>query len=313
MTKEFHQHHWSDFTADECKRLVEHALWEDQKMTGDLTSAALIPEDATGSATVVARNAGVVAGLPAVLVLLEAVDAELEWVPLVSDGAVIQKGDTIGVVSGPVRSILGAERLLLNLLGRLSGVATLTSQYVAVVAGTKASIYDTRKTTLGWRYLEKYAVKLGGGWNHRTGLFDAVLIKDNHLAFSSSGDQWHPFSSPAEAVHTAKNFVAKMIEYTSVAEPILIEIEVDTLDQLAEVLPAKPDIVLLDNMSPDLLRQAVRTRNETAIDIQLEASGGVNLQTVRAIAESGVERISVGALTHSATQLDFGLDWKTET
>ena len=313
MTKEYRQHHWNDFIASECKRLVECAIAEDQAKVGDLTSAALIPEAATGSAAVVARNAGVVAGLSAMPVLLETVDAKLEWVQLVGDGAAIRSGDTMGVVSGPVRSLLGAERLLLNLLGRLSGVATLTSQYVAAVAGTKASIYDTRKTTLGWRYLEKYAVKLGGGWNHRTGLFDAVLIKDNHLAFGSSGDQWHTFFSPADAVQAAKKFITKFMEHTSPSDPVLIEIEVDNLEQLAEVLPAKPDIVLLDNMPPDWLRRAVRMRNETDSAVQLEASGGVNLQTVHAIAESGVERISVGALTHSAIQLDFGLDWKTGT
>ncbi len=197
---------------------------------------------------------------------------------------------------------------MLNLLGRLSGIATLTSQYVEAVAGTGAQIYDTRKTTPGWRRLEKYAVRCGGGHNHRTGLFDAVLIKDNHLALGSrsTGKDATRFT-PAEAVRRARRFIERSGLPT--ANSTIVEIEVDTLEQLVEVLPAAPDIVLLDNMTPQQLRQAVATRDKIDRSIQLEASGGVNLDSVAAIAASGVDRISVGALTHSAVSLDLGLDW----
>ena len=194
---------------------------------------------------------------------------------------------TVATVAGAMRDLLTTERLVLNLLGRLSGVATLTRRYVEAIAGTRADIYDTRKTTPGWRRLEKYAVRCGGGRNHRTGLFDAVLIKDNHLALAGIG--------PAEAVRRAREFLpARATEYPP-ARQLLVEVEVDTLTQLDEVLPQRPDLVLLDNMPPDQLRTAVQRRNAAAPEVELEASGGVNLQTVRAIAETGVERISVGA------------------
>jgi len=200
--------------------------------------------------------------------------------------------------------LLAAERILLNLLGRLSGVATLTRQYVDLAAHTKARIYDTRKTTPGWRRLEKYAVRCGGGWNHRGGLNKAVLIKDNHLALGAQASDHATRFTPAEAVVRARRFADERGDLD-----MLIEVEVDTLDQFDAVLPARPDIVLLDNMGAAQLREAVGRRNAFDPAIELEASGGVNLATVQAIAESGVERISVGALTHSAVALDFGLDW----
>jgi len=187
-------------------------------------------------------------------------------------------------------------------LGRLSGIATLTRRYVDAVQGTNAQIYDTRKTTPGWRQLEKYAVRCGGGNNHRAGLYDAVLIKDNHLALGRQGNE--PFT-PAEAVIRTKEFLRKR----SACLPI-IEIEVDTLEQLREVLPTGPDIVLLDNMAPPQIVEAIHIRNSLNPNVQLEASGGITLETLRSIAETGVERISVGALTHSAVSLDFGLDWE---
>jgi nicotinate-nucleotide pyrophosphorylase (carboxylating) len=203
-------------------------------------------------------------------------------------------------------------------VGRLSGVATLTRRYVEAVAGTKARIYDTRKTTPGWRRLEKYAVRRGGGWNHRGALDQAVLIKDNHLAIMgqvanhvgqvanlSYADETPRRLTPAGAVLRARQFVAQ-----HAGDPtMVIEIEVDTLEQFDAVLPARPDVVLLGNMNPAQLRKAVARRNAAAPTIELEASGGVDLSTVRAIAETGVERISIGALTHSAIGLDFGLDW----
>jgi nicotinate-nucleotide pyrophosphorylase (carboxylating) len=204
--------------------------------------------------------------------------------------------------------VLTAERLLLNFLGRLSGIATLTRRYVEAVVGTRARIYDTRKTTPGWRRLEKYAVRCGGGWNHRSGLFDAVLIKDNHLAVRSASPGGAAGYTPAEAVARARRYAGDRAGEAGCGE-LIVEVEVDTLEQLAEVLPAGPDLVLLDNMSLDQLRQAVAYRDAVHAAIELEASGGVGLENVRALAETGVDRISVGALTHSAPSLDVALDW----
>jgi nicotinate-nucleotide pyrophosphorylase (carboxylating) len=237
--------------------------------------------------------------------MLLAFHPHLRWSPQIADGQTVVKSTCLGTLEGPARALLAAERLLLNLLGRLSGIATLTRQYVDAIAGTKARIYDTRKTTPGWRRLEKYAVRCGGGWNHRRGLDEAVLIKDNHLAFGvQAGNNAGQFT-PAEAVVRARQFVAQHAGDSA----MVIEVEVDTLEQLDAVLPARPDIVLLDNMRPDQLRAAVERRNACDPAIELEASGGVNLSTVAQIAQTGVDRISVGALTHSAVGLDFGLDW----
>ncbi len=197
---------------------------------------------------------------------------------------------------------------MLNFLGHLCGVATLTARFVAAVAGSRARVYDTRKTTPGWRRLEKYAVRMGGGHNHRAGLYDAVLIKDNHLALGAGGPAGQRFS-PAQAVNRAKEFIAQLPAGERTRQ-MLIEVEVDTLAQLAEVLPAGPDIVLLDNMSLDDLRAAVAARDAQAPQVQLEASGGVNLQSIGAIAKTGIDRISSAALTHSAVWLDVGLDWE---
>ena len=288
-----------------------------------------------GQAAVVARQAGIIAGLPAAKRVLRQIDTCLLWTPCREDGHAVEPGDRVALLAGPARGILLAERLLLNLLGRLSGIASLTRKYVDAVAGTKARIFDTRKTTPGWRRLEKYAVRAGGGWNHRTGLFDAILIKDNHLALWTGGGGRgagggrqevgaerpsspvpHPPSpaprppSPglAEAVRQAREWVRQELHEPDRGR-MIVEIEVDFLEQLDEVLPAGPDIVLLDNMTPAQLRTAVARRDAVGPGVELEASGGVNLQSVRAIAESGVERISVGALTHSAGSLDIALDW----
>jgi nicotinate-nucleotide pyrophosphorylase (carboxylating) len=211
-------------------------------------------------------------------------------------------------VEGSVRGILAAERLLLNLLTRLSGIATLTRRYVDAVAGTQARIYDTRKTTPGWRRLEKYAVRTGGGRNHRSGLYDAILIKDNHLAFGRQKTSGAAGFSPAEAVDRARRWIARHAP-VPVRSRMIVEVEVDSLAQLDEVLPAGPDLVLLDNMDPKQLREAVARRNAIAPQIELEASGGITLDTVGPVAQSGVDRISVGALTHSPEALDYGLDW----
>ena len=280
---------FSPAEADACRRLVELALAEDLGPVGDVTSAALIPADARGAAAFVARSAGVVAGLPAAALVCVAVDQRLAFTPIIPDGSPLNPGATVATVAGPLRALLAAERTALNFLQRLSGIASLTRKYVDAAAGHRAAVLDTRKTTPGWRLLEKYAVRMGGGQNHRIGLYDGVLIKDNHLA-GLGGDV-------RRAVVLGR------------AGGLPVEVEVDTLDQLEVALTARPDIVLLDNMTPGQLRGAVARRDAVAPATKLEASGGVNLSTIGAIAATGVDRISVGALTHSAPALDIGLDY----
>lgn len=299
--KEFTQVAWGDDLAEDCRQIVRLAIREDLGRSHDWTSAALAPAEARGHAAIVARRDGILAGLPLAQLALDELDAAVTMKTCTADGNPVAAGEVLAELDGPVRDLLTAERLLLNLLGRLSGVATLTRQFVDAIRGTSARIYDTRKTTPGWRRMEKYAVRCGGGRNHRTGLFDAVLIKDNHLA-------WMPLR-PGEAVRRAREFLRSVLSDPAQAEAMIVEIEVDTLEQLDDALPAGPDLVLLDNMSLDQLRSAVARRNAVAPGIELEASGGVDLRTVRAIAETGVDRISVGALTHSAVSLDLALDW----
>ena len=299
--RDFYQNVYNDDLRADMRNIMTLAIREDTSLDGDITSLALIPDNAPGKASVVARVPGVAAGLVFAEELVKMVDERLEWEPKVEDGATLEKGDVLGVLSGPTLSMLTAERLLLNLVGRLSGVATLTRQYVDAVEGTGARIYDTRKTTLGWRRLEKYAVRCGGGRNHRAGLYDAILIKDNHLAFGGIAD-----FGPGEAVRRARKYLET--NYAGKELPML-EIEVDSLEQLAQVLPENPDVVLLDNMSPEMMKEAVKMRQEAGATCEFEASGGINLDTVRAKAESGVERVSVGAVTHSAKTFDIGLDW----
>jgi nicotinate-nucleotide pyrophosphorylase (carboxylating) len=305
MSKEFRQTVWDAGLEDDCRAILDLALREDLGVRGDLTTKALVAEDATGRAVVAAREPGIVAGLPGASIALAAVDSRIRWLPQIEDGRRVEKGGKVGVIEGPARGLLGAERILLNFLGHLSGIATLTRRYVDAVAGAKARIYDTRKTTPGWRRLEKYAVRCGGGWNHRSGLHEAVLIKDNHLALGAQAGCTTAQFNAAEAVLRARQFAAQH----GVDQSALIEIEVDRLEQLDTVLSACPDIVLLDNMSPGQLREAVARRDAFDRGIELEASGGVTLATVRDIALSGVDRISVGALTHSASALDFAMDW----
>lgn len=356
MERDFNQVVWDEQLAEDVRKLISLAVSEDLGTPGDITTRALVPETAKGKAVMHARQSGVAAGLAVVPTIASMVDSRLHWEPALRDGDVIGEGRvSLGTISGPVVSVLTAERMILNLVGRLCGIATLTRCYINEVAGTKARIYDTRKTTLGWRRLEKYAVKCGGGTTHRTGLFDAILIKDNHLAFGASDDagtsgRYGPAQAVKNARQWAENYVRELTEQSEkndhvsamkmlrrcgmqvalkgsvpnkykscgidVAQksvqyiaPPLIEIEVDSLEQLAEVLPESPDIAMLDNMTPELIRQAVVMRDKFGVPTELEASGGVNLQTVRAIAETGVERISVGALTHSAISLDVGLDY----
>jgi nicotinate-nucleotide pyrophosphorylase (carboxylating) len=307
--RDFKQFEWDAALADDCLQLVRLAIREDLDRGQDWTTLALVPAEAMGRANIVARQAGVIAGLPAVAMVIEQMDSRLRLACAVSDGASVERGTVIGTLDGPARSLLTAERPLLNFLGRLSGIATLAHRYAAELAGTKARIYDTRKTTPGWRRLEKYAVRMGGGINHRGGLYDAVLIKDNHLAFGADAGGQSRYT-PADAVLRARELLRQLPE-SNPARDCLVEVEVDSLEQLAQVLPVGPDIVLLDNMPPDKLREAVAMREHLAPNVQLEASGNVNLQTVRAIAETGVERISSGALTHSAAWLDVAHDWVT--
>lgn len=304
--REYRQIEWDARLEDDCRQLVRLAVREDLDRFYDWTTIALVPDGTEGQARIVARQTGIVAGLPAGRLTLAEYDRRIEWLPLVADGDQIDAGCALARLSGPARSLLTAERPLLNLLGRLSGIATLTRRYVEAVAGTPARLFDTRKTTPGWRRLEKYAVRAGGGWNHRLGLFDAVLIKDNHLAWCAppGGPRW----APAEAVARMREFLGQLAPDDS-PQGAIVEVEVDSLAELADVLAAGPDIVLLDNMSPAQLRSAVAMRDARFGQVQLEASGGIRLDTVGEVARTGVDRISVGALTHSAAWLDVGLDW----
>lgn len=267
---------------------VRAALAEDLGRAGDVTTQAIIPASATARAAIVARDSGVVAGLAAARAAFALTERDILFEARANDGARVEPGTPIAHVSGPARAILSGERVALNFLGRLSGVATLTARYVSAVAGASARICDTRKTTPLLRALEKYAVRCGGGANHRFGLDDAVLIKDNHIAVAGG---------VTAALRAAKAHVGHLVK---------VEIEVDTLDQLREVLDeGAADAVLLDNMTLDELRSAVAFVCGRMI---CEASGGVTLSNVAEIAKTGVDLISVGALTHSAPALDVGLD-----
>src|SRR5262245_46832082 len=253
--------------------LIDFALTEDLGDGGDVTSRATIPDDLRGRAAFVARSDGVLAGVEAAARVCARVDHQIQFTPVRADGYRLGKGETFATVEGPMRSILTAERTALNFLQRLSGVATMTRRYVDAVAGLPVKILDTRKTTPGWRLLEKYAVRRGGGDNHRMGLDDGVLIKDNHLAALK-----HTGDPVAEAVRAAR---------AQLGESGVVEVEVDHLDQIADAAGAGADIVLLDNMTPGQLAQAVAWRKQHWLlfgAVLLEASGGVNLDTVRAIA-----------------------------
>jgi len=271
------------------ERAVAAALEEDLGAVGDLTTDAIVPAEVYGEAAIVARQAGVIAGLDLAEAAFKALDPDISFVGVVKDGGAVDSGGTIATVAGKTRALLTAERTALNFLGRLSGIATLTAAYVKAVAGTAARIACTRKTTPGLRALEKYAVRAGGGVNHRFGLYDAVLVKDNHIAAAGG------LAPALERLRARSGHVVK------------VEVEVDTLDQLKQALGFAVDAVLLDNMDVETLRQAVEL---VAGRVKTEASGGVTLETVAKIAETGVDLISVGALTHSPRNLDSSLEWK---
>ncbi len=278
------------------ERLIQLALSEDLGEAGDVTTTSLVDPADLGHVQIVSRADGVLSGGPVARRVFEVLDPKVQFELRVADGAALSRGTVVADLRGPQSALLIGERTALNFLTHLCGIASLTRRFVDAIAGTKAKIFDTRKTHPGWRRLEKYAVLCGGGANHRIGLFDMVLIKDNHLAGWLAADRSRTL---ADAVRAARARVPA----------IPIEVEVDSLDQFRQVIGAAPDIVLLDNMSTAQLREAVAIRNAQAPQIELEASGGVALGTVRAIAETGVERISAGALTHSAVALDLGFDW----
>jgi len=278
-------------TAREVRAAVQRALAEDLG-PGDVTSLAVVPAKAQARAQVVARAPLSVAGLAFAEAAFQAVSARVRIIRHVCDGERVGTAAPLLTMTGPARALLGAERVALNFLQHLSGIATLTARYVAAVAGTRARILDTRKTTPGWRRFEKYAVVCGGGTNHRHGLFDQVLIKDNHLAALAA---------------RCKNPVAIAVRRARQAWPGLkLEVEADTLRQVQQAVAAGADIILLDNMPPAMLRRAVALVRGRALT---EASGGISLQTVRAVARTGVDYISVGAITHSAPAADIALDF----
>ena len=278
--------------SEEIRAAVKAALAEDIG-TGDATTLATVPENAQATGVVSAREPIVVAGLEFAMTAFHEISQDIDVIEQCADGDSLPPGALLISLRGSARAILTAERVALNFLQRLCGIATLTKRFVDAVAGTNARILDTRKTTPGWRLFEKYAVACGGGTNHRFGLYDLILIKDNHLA----------------ALRNEKpNAISAAVSRARARYPLLkVEVEADHLDQVQQALDAKAEMILLDNMKPEQLREAVKLAKGRAT---LEASGGVNLETVRAIAETGVDFISVGALTHSARAVDIGLDFK---
>jgi len=270
--------------TDTLERIVHAALAEDIG-AGDVTTEATVSADAGGAAELIVKEAGVVCGLRVAEATFLALDPDIRFEPLARDGDVVEPPAVVARVSGSQRAILTGERVALNFLGRLSGIATLTRRYVDAIDGTGAAVLDTRKTTPGLRALEKHAVASGGGRNHRFGLDDAVLIKDNHLRAAGS--------------------IAGAVELIRAACDLPIEVECETLEQVGDALAAGVDAILLDNMTPAQLRDSVALAGGRA---RLEASGGITLDTIRAIAETGVDEISVGALTHSAPSLDVSLE-----
>lgn len=270
-----------------CMEAVRKALDEDLQSSGDVTSRALVPPDARGRGRIILREEGVVAGLPLASMAFRLLDNKVNFQPLVNDGDHLAAASEIAVVEGSVLTILEGERTALNFLQRLSGIATLTSRYVAAAAPFGATVLDTRKTTPGLRGLEKYAVRAGGGKNHRFGLYDAVLIKDNHIV---------AVGGVGKAVESARE---------AVGEEAGVEVEVQRLADLEEAIQAGADVVMLDNMSVAEIAEAVRNARGR---VKLEASGGIGLDNIVAYAETGVDLISVGAITHSARALDIALE-----
>lgn len=285
------------------RRLLDQARRADLG-AGDVTSE-LLPPGLSAAGAFTARQELVVCGAAFLPAIGQAYGAAVATDVLAGDGEAVSAGQVLAEWRGPARAILAGERVALNFLQRLCGIATLTRRYVQAVAGTPAGIYDTRKTTPGWRALAKYAVRAGGGRNHRMGLYDAVLVKDNHLAALAAAG----FADPLAAIGAKLGAARRTLGGRG-----FVAVEVDTLEQLRAALSLPVDVILLDNMSPEMLSRAAAMRNEAGLAgrIALEASGGVDLSTVRAVAEAGVERISVGALTHSAPAADVALDVRVQ-
>ena len=271
---------------DNIKTFISNALREDIG-PGDLTTEALIQPDIEGKAELIAKELLILAGIEVAREVFHQVNQDINFLGRHTDGEVLSSSTVIATISGPLRSLLTAERVALNLLQRLSGIATLTRQYVNGIEGTKARIVDTRKTTPGLRALEKYAVRIGGGKNHRFGLFDGILIKDNHIA---------AVGSLTEAVKKAREKAPHTLK---------IEVETENLDQVREAISAGAEIIMLDNMDIETMKEAVKLINGKAL---IEASGGINLNNVRQVAETGVDLISVGAITHSARSMDISME-----
>lgn len=283
---------WGQPEEKAAQKLVSLGLEEDFGERGDVTSANFVDAEELGTIRIVCRQRGVLSGMPIAPLVIQQIDERIQCEQILEDASPLEPGSVIAILQGPARSMLMAERTILNFLTHLSGIASRTREFVEAVAGTSAAILDTRKTLPGYRRLQKYAVRCGGGQNHRMGLYDAVMLKDNHLAAITDRD-------PADVVQELKR------KYDQI--PVIVE--VDRLDQLSQVFQWKPDVVLLDNMPPEVMRAAVELRNQSAPQVQLEASGGVNLETVSAIAATGVDRISIGSLTHSSPACDIGFDW----
>ncbi len=297
--------------------LIELALAEDIGVADlsrgiDCTTDALVPADSTATAAFVSREQGIVCGVEVSRLVAAEFAPSVRIVVEKNDGDEVSPKQTIATMTGPAHDILTIERTCLNFMCRLSGIATMAHAFASRVSGTKARVLDTRKTAPGWRLLEKYAVACGGGTNHRMGLYDAIMIKDNHLAFYRTQV---PESGQTidQALAVARKWITANASRLPLGKNTIVQLEVDTLDQFKLAIddnnPALPDIVLLDNMDNDQLAQAVAIRDQLAADVLLEASGGVNLSTIQGISQTGVDRISVGAVTHSASNFDIGLDW----
>lgn len=305
---------FSPATRADALKLIEMALTEDigspdLDIGVDCTTDAVVPHNAIATAAFVSRAEGIVCGVEVSKLALKTFAPQIDLKVEIEDGQPVKPGQTIAEMSGTAHDILTMERTCLNFMCRLSGISSLAFEFSERVKGTKSVVLDTRKTTPGWRRLEKYAVACGGGANHRMGLYDAIMLKDNHLAFYRSMVKDNEDTIP-DSIALARKWINANASRLPHGKQTILQLEVDTLEQFAVALKTDCDIVLLDNMDCDQLTQAVAIRDKAKPGLLLEASGGVNLKTIQGIAETGVDRISVGAITHSASNFDIGLDWR---
>lgn len=301
MTREFKQVSWNDEITSRVLDLLRLYRVEDLGAAGDITSRSVVPVDRKGKVAYVARSPGVIAGVQVLELTARALEVDVRFELNIDDGARVEQGTVVATAAGRSIDLLMVERPSLNLLSHLSGIATATAELNSLIQGTRAKLYDTRKTLPGYRLLHKYAVRCGGGHNHRSGLYDAILIKDNHLALAGEATP----ISPADSIRRAREFVKREL----LPPETIIEVEVDSLAQFYSACEERPDLILLDNFRLDDLRTAVGFRDLNLLPVMLEASGGINKTTIVDIAKTGVDRISVGALTHSVKELDIGVDW----